>query len=138
MSEGGREPFSPDFRYEVIVKTLKEIANSELVVRKMDLRDGWNDETTTAVQNHFSKLFEGILVFSNPSSNEEEKTAIEESMFLAIMYLKAADFLHYPLDKDKLQLDITRIDLKQDALSALMRDILSVLTELVEKIESLK
>jgi hypothetical protein len=78
-----------------------------------------------------------LKVFTDPKSTQEQKEMVESETFMAIIELKAANILKPVIDRDKLEIDIARIDLKQDALSALLKEILIVLTQLVDKVESL-
>jgi hypothetical protein len=133
MSAKDEEPFNISFRYKVIVDTIRGIANGELIL--VTVPRGWDKETTDNINNSINILDKGTEVFTDPRSTDADREGIELAMFKAILVLKVSEVLKPTLNRDKLQTDIARIDLKQDALSVLMKDILTVLTGLTDMVE---
>jgi hypothetical protein len=135
MSVRDKEPFSPDFRYDTIVKTLKDIADNRLEWHYVPSE--WDEEGTSEYKKCEKDFGVGGGVFCNPMSTPAQLEAIESKFFSSIMFLKMNGLLRPVVNRDEILASIARIDLKQDALSALLKDILIVLTELTERVEAL-
>ena len=140
MSAKDKEPFSPDFRFETVIRTLKEIANSESFYdweAYTRMNKNLNDEMSKSISRCMSRIQQGAQVFANPTSLQAERDAIEPQLFVDIMYLKSLGLLRPNIVKDEILRGIARVEIKQDSLSVLMKDILIVLTGLTEKVEAL-
>ena len=131
-----REPFSPDFRYETIVRTIKQIANDELKWKERGT-DDLTPEAWNTIMEEWNKFGQGTSVFTNPQSTQAEKDAVESATFAAIMYLKAVDVLTPALSQNEIMKGIAKIETQQDALSVLMKEILIVLSDVLEVVKRL-
>ena len=126
MSHQDNEPFNLNFRYDTIVSTIKAIANNHIILEIIP--DDWTPQALESYKKSAVTFGKGLKVFTDPKSTQEQKEMVESETFMAIIELKAANILKPVIDRDKLEIDIARIDLKQDALSALLKEILIVLS----------
>ncbi len=136
MSVRDKEPFSPDFRYDTIIKTISEIANGQLTFE-------WKPEGNSTAENDviakFKKDMEnGVAIFTDRRSTTSQQEAVEADLFFAIMSLKINGNLKPSLGRDELVLGIASLNQRFIALTDLMKEILIVLSDVREVVQRLE
>jgi hypothetical protein len=130
-----KEPFSPDFRYETIIKTLKEVARGELVLQ-IFLAD-FDPSQHDTINRHRQDFGIGVAVFSDPKASISAREAVEENLFAAIMSMKVNGILKPALSRDQLVLGIDALDKRVNALTSVMKEILIILADVKEIVQRL-
>jgi hypothetical protein len=140
LSAQSKEPFSPDFRYDTIIETLKGLATNELVYDHDAIeREGrvQNEEWRDQIAASMDQVHDGARLFADPKTSQTALEDMEPKLFSSILFLKSLGILRPTVNREEILAGIANLNMKYEALSGIMKEILIILSDVKEIVERL-